>query len=71
MFTSALMQTCISQTNYHLLLQKTCKTRTNHTTGEYKTMWDTAQTLQIVSEEESKPFGQQVKEKKKLRILEI
>lgn len=30
---------------------------------EYKTMWDTAQTLQILSEEESKSFGQEVKGK--------
>lgn len=58
------MQTCISQTNHHLLLQKPCKTCTNHTNVECKTMWDTAQTLPIVSEEEIKPFGQQVKEKK-------
>lgn len=38
---------------------------------ECKTTLDAAQTLQIASAEESKPFGQQVKKKEYLKILEV
>lgn len=66
------MQICTYQANYDLLSQKTWKSHTNSPTLlNVKTTLDSAQTLQIASVEANKPFGQQVKKKEYLKILEI